>query len=157
MNPPALNDGAVLSPILDYVIIEPRDAFEHESGLVLPEAYDDDAYSNDGDLIRARNQLCLGIVRAVGPGPKHREPKPGIRRRDATGEPTKQWEREPEPERPSQRRPMDVSPGDQVLYHRASALKLDDSDPVLVVVHEPAIYLAVEGSVRQVVGGIVSQ
>jgi len=148
--------GETISPILDYVVIEPRDAFADASGIVLPEAYDDDAHGSDGDMIRKHNQLCLGIVRAVGPGSKTEAAKPGIRRMGPDG-PTEHWEREPEPPEPKVSRELpDVEVGEQVVYHRASAIRIDGTDPLLVIVHEEAVFLAIEGDVHQVVGGVVA-
>ncbi len=147
-----LGDGAQgLHPVRDYVLIEPKDAFEDASGLILPEAYSDDAHSSDGDYVRERNRLCLGVVQAVGPGRKDTDEIAGVREEKGQG-----WVRKPIPSRACQASLLDVSVDDQVLYDRASAARIDGTDPMLVMVRERAILVAVEGDARQVVGGIVT-
>ncbi len=123
-------DGALtIRPLLDQVVIRPLDSFEDASGLVLPQAYADDDHGDNNDMIRDRNQLCLGVVIAVGPGWKY----------------------------PGGRVPLDVQVGERVMYNRADAKRVTGSDPPLVWVRHHAIFLRVDGSVRQVVGGLVSQ
>ncbi len=117
-------------PVLDQVLVRPMDNFADASGLILPEAYDDDAHGSDRDFIREGNQLCLGVVIAVGEGWKY--PKTG-------------------------RAPLDVEVGEKVMYNRADAKLVQGTAPALVLVRHHAIFLRVEGSVRQVVGGLVSQ
>lgn len=124
-------------PVNDSVVLRPKDAFSTASGLELPQGYADDAHGSDRDMIRERNQLCLAEVVDVGPGYKYagkRKPK-GVA---------------------FVRPPLDVTPGDQVLYNRADAKRLKGTDELLVVIKHHAIFAIVEGSVRQVVGGIVS-
>ena len=125
-------------PRNNMVIVEPRDSFEHASGLVLPQAYDDDAHGGDGDMIRQRNQLCLAVVRGVGPG----EWRQGD---NDDGTPGPLWQDTP---------PVEV--GEQVMYLRANAVPIKDSDPLLVMVPDAAIFMRVEGEARQVADGIVS-
>ena len=123
-------EASTLRPALDQVLVRPMDAFEDASGLVLPQGYNDDCHGSDKDFIRDKNQLCLGIVIAVGPGWKY-----------ATGD----------------RHPPDVSVGEQIMYNRADAKLVRGTDPQLVLVRNHAIFLKVEGSVRQVVGGLVTK
>jgi co-chaperonin GroES (HSP10) len=120
-------------PIKEWVVIEPTDAFASDGLIDLPEAYDDDAHGSGGDMIREKNRLCLGIVRAVGPGAKI-EDEDGNR-----------WRRQP-----------DVEVGERVMYCRASATLLEGTDPMLVTVREEGIFLSIAGDVRAVYGGIVS-
>ncbi len=122
-----------IRPILDQALLRPMDAFEPDSDLILPQGYDDDAHGS-GDMIRERNQLCLAVVIAVGPGWKY----PGERGR------------------PGGRRPLDVDVGDKVLYMRADAKKVEDTDQLLVLVRNHQIHIVVEQPARQVFGGIVS-
>lgn len=120
-----------INPILDQVLIRPMDSFRSDGGLHLPEAYDDDSHGSNRDMIRDRNQLCLGVVIRAGPGWKYN----------------------------GKRVPLDVEEGDQVMYNRADA-KLTDasgSDEGLVMIRHHAIFMKVEGKVNQVVGGLVSQ
>lgn len=117
-----------LRPIHDFHLLRPMDAFEDASGLVLPQGYNDDVHGSDGDHIRTRNQLCLGVVVAVGPG---------------------LW-------KDGRRVQTDLEVGEKVMYNRADAKLVKGSDPMLVLVREPAIFLAVVGDVRQVVGGLVT-
>lgn len=116
-------------PIKEWVVIEPTDAFRSDGVIELPEAYDDDAHGSNQDMIRQKNTLCLGIVRAVGPGKKLKN---------------------------GTRRPPEVEVGERVMYCRASATLLDGTDPVLVTVREDGVFFAVAGDVRPVFGGIVS-
>lgn len=125
-------------PINEWVVIEPRDAFEHgdpsgEGGIILPQAYDDDAHGSHGDFIRERNSLCYGVVRAVGPGRQR------WRGADFIG-----------------REIPDVEVGDRVMYCRASATLVEGSSPMLVIVREKGVMLKVESPAKAVLGGLIS-
>lgn len=124
----------------DMVVIEPRDAFATAGEIVLPEAYDDDAHGSDRDMIREYNKACLGIVRAVGPGMKN------VR-----------TEEDADDDEITERRKPDIEVGAQVLYDRASATRLDGTDPMLVIVPEGGIFMEVVGDVAPVVGGLVTR
>lgn len=134
-----------LIPIRDQVLIRSLDAFKSET-LHLPQATKDDCHGSDKDMIRDKNQLCLGIVIAAGPGWKY----------DATGH-----------------TPLDVKAGDYVLYNRADASLVPIEDtPVLVsedgeswdecptsplvMTRNHAIFAVVEGPARQIMGGLVT-
>ena len=135
-NHATMTDGRTLSAMRDMVIIEPRDEWGDAGAVHLPPNYHDDSHGSDGDYIRARNKLCLGIVRAVGPG---------CWRQTKDGAP---W-----------RMPPPVEPGEQVLYDRASAMRVDDREhmPTLILLPQDAVLLSVVGNVRQVLGGLVSE
>ena len=135
-NHATMTDGRTLSPLHDMVVIEPRDAWLDAGAVHLPPNYQDDAHSSDGDYIRERNKLCLGVVRAVGPG---------------------RWRYSKDV--PPWRKPPPVEPGEQVMYDRASALRVDNREhmPTLIMVHEEAVLLSVAGDVRQVIGGLISE
>jgi co-chaperonin GroES (HSP10) len=114
-------------PIAQWILIEPRDAFESGGTIALPQSYDDDAHGSDGDFIRERNKLCLGIVRGVGCG------------RTEEGD----------------RRIPDVEVGELVMYDRASAKKIEGTSPLLVMCWEDGVFFAVEGA-KAVFGGLVT-
>jgi co-chaperonin GroES (HSP10) len=116
-------------PLHDRIVIEPTDAFRSGGVLELPQAYDDDVSGSNGDLIRERNKLCLGIVRAIGSG-----------ERDEDGEIVR----------------PDVEVGERVMYDRASAVEIVGTDPKLVVVREAGIAFAVGDDVEPVLGGLVT-
>lgn len=121
-----------IRPLHDWVVIEPRDAFRSQSDLLaLPQAYDDDAHTSDGDLIREGNKLCCGIVRAVGPG----------------------WVNEE-----CVRLEHDVEVGQRVMYDRASAERIDGTKPTLVRLRAYGVYLVLEDdNIEPVVGGLVTK
>lgn len=123
-------------PASQYVILEPMDEFANAEGIVLPQAYDDATHGDAGDFIRERNQLCLSVVRGVGPGPWRWPTKGGVQ----VGPP---WRDRP---------PVEL--GEQVMYLRANAVPVDGTD--LVLVPDVAIFFAVAGKARQVADGIVS-
>lgn len=129
-------------PVKEWVVIEPRDSFRSDGTIVLPDAYDDDAHGSDRDMIRERNTLCLGIVRAVGPGYRTDSPKLHPAYNDG--------ERPPYVDH-------DIRVDMVVMYDRASAIKLDGTTPMLVTVRAHGVLLEVEGDVEPVLGGLVSK
>ena len=134
-NHATLTDGRTLSPLQDYVIIKPEDSWTDDTGVVLPPNYNDDTHGNEGDQIRERNKLCLGIVQAVGPGEWRWDD--GI----------SPW-----------RKPPPVEPGELVMYERAAAVRVDDREheASLVLLKEESVFLSVPPDVRQVLGGLVT-
>lgn len=134
-------------PIKEWIVIEPRDAFASEGELVLPQAYDDEAHGSNRDMIRERNRNCFGIVRAVGPGYRPDSPK------------LHKWADDEDYEQDDDEQHAidhDVRVGMQVMYDRASATKIEGTDPMLVIVRAHGILCVVEGHARPVVGGLVS-
>ncbi len=123
-----------LIPVLDQVLIRSLDVFKSET-LHLPEAYEDDCHGSNKDMIRDRNQLCLGIVIRAGPGWKY----------DGKGH-----------------TPLDVKTGDHVMYNRADAKIVEGTDAAtegctpLVMTRNHAIFAVVKGPARQIVGGLVT-
>ncbi len=126
-----------IRPILDWCVVEPRDAFRGEGVIALPDAYSDDTHRSDGDMIREGNKLCFGVVRAVGPGWKLNPSEDD----DGT-----------EPHRIE----VDLAAGMQVLYDRGSAVAIAGTKPQLVSVPALGILIVVEGDAEPVFGGLVS-